>query len=85
MELARTLEPVPTHSPLATVRIRRKLTVEEAAKRAGITADEARWLEQARVYRFRSADAALGLARTPSGLDARSFFAWSNFEVQDVA
>ena len=32
-----------------------------------------------------SADRTLGLARTPNGLDARSFFAWSNCEVQNVA
>lgn len=59
METARTLEPVASHSPLASVRLRRKLTVEETAKRAGITAEEVRWLEQARVYRFRSVDEAL--------------------------
>jgi transcriptional regulator with XRE-family HTH domain len=59
METARTLEPVPSHSPLASARLRRKLTVEEAAKRAGISPDEARWLEAARVYRFRSSDDAL--------------------------
>jgi transcriptional regulator with XRE-family HTH domain len=59
METARTLEPVPAHSPLASARLRRKLTLEEAAKRAGISADEARWLEAARVYRFRSSDDAL--------------------------
>jgi hypothetical protein len=32
-----------------------------------------------------AADRALGPGRTPNGLDARSFLAWSNFEVQDVA
>jgi hypothetical protein len=32
-----------------------------------------------------SAARALGPGRTPNGLDAQSFFAWSNFEVQDVA
>jgi hypothetical protein len=31
-----------------------------------------------------SADAGTGQARTPNGLDA-VIFAWSNFEVQDVA
>jgi transcriptional regulator with XRE-family HTH domain len=59
VETARSLESVPSHSPLASVRLRRKLTVEEAAKRAGIDAEEVRWLEQARVYRFPSPDAAL--------------------------
>jgi hypothetical protein len=32
-----------------------------------------------------SADRTFGPAHTTNGLDARSFFAWSNFEVQDVA
>jgi transcriptional regulator with XRE-family HTH domain len=59
VEPARTLEAVPTHSPLAAVRLRRKLTLEEAAKRAGLAEDEVQWLEQGRVYRFRSADDAL--------------------------
>ncbi len=59
MEPARPLQAVPTHSPLATVRLRRKLTLEQAANRAGITEDEVQWLEQGRVYRYRSADDAL--------------------------
>jgi len=59
MEPARTLHAVPTRSALAGVRIRRKLTVEEAAKRAGLSTDEAQWLEEGRVYRFPSTDDAL--------------------------
>lgn len=59
MEPARRLEPVPSHSPLAAVRLRRKLTLDEAARRAGLSADEASWLEEGRVYRFRSTDDAL--------------------------
>jgi Helix-turn-helix domain/LytR cell envelope-related transcriptional attenuator len=46
-------------SPLASARLHRKLTVEEAARRAGLTADQIEWLEQGRVYRFPSADDAL--------------------------
>jgi transcriptional regulator with XRE-family HTH domain len=46
-------------SPLASARLRRKLTVEEAARRAGLTAEQIEWLEQGRVYRFPSADDAL--------------------------
>lgn len=46
-------------SPLARARIRCELTVEEAARRAGITADEARWLEEERLYRFPAAGAAI--------------------------
>jgi hypothetical protein len=59
MEPARPLQAVPTHSPLASVRLRRQLSIDLAAKRAGITEDEARWLEEGRVYRFRSQDEAL--------------------------
>jgi hypothetical protein len=32
-----------------------------------------------------SAVQTLASARTPSGLDARSVFAWSNYAIQDVA
>lgn len=46
-------------SPLARARIHRQLTIDETARRAGIAPEEARWLEEGRVYRFRSADEAL--------------------------
>ena len=46
-------------SPLASARLHRKLTVEEAARRAGLTSDQIEWLEEGRVYRFPSADDAL--------------------------
>jgi transcriptional regulator with XRE-family HTH domain len=46
-------------SPLASARLQRKLTVEEAARRAGVTSDQIEWLEAGRVYRFPSADDAL--------------------------
>jgi len=46
-------------SPLASARLQRKLTVEEAARRAGLTAEQIEWLEEGRVYRFPSADDAL--------------------------
>jgi transcriptional regulator with XRE-family HTH domain len=52
-------EPRTGESPLAHARLHRKLTVEEAAKRAGISADELRWLEEGRLYRFANPDAAL--------------------------
>ena len=53
------LELVPGRSALASARLRRSLTVEEAAKRAGIPADQVTWLEEGRVYRFPSTDHAL--------------------------
>lgn len=47
---------------LAAARIQRHLTVEEAARRAGLLPDEVTWLEEGRVYRFRSTDEALAAA-----------------------
>src|SRR5919205_3808975 len=46
-------------SPLARARVHRQLTLDETARRAGITPDEAKWLEEGRVYRFPTADDAL--------------------------
>ena len=46
-------------SPLAAARLHRQLTVAAAARRAGIPEEEARWLEEGRIYRFRSTDAAM--------------------------
>jgi transcriptional regulator with XRE-family HTH domain len=46
-------------SPLASARLQRKLTVEEAARRAGVTSEQIEWLEAGRVYRFPTADDAL--------------------------
>jgi transcriptional regulator with XRE-family HTH domain len=46
-------------SPLAAARIQRQLTVEEVAKRSGLSADQVEWLEEGRVYRFPSTDEAL--------------------------
>jgi LytR cell envelope-related transcriptional attenuator len=76
MQQARTLEPVPTgeESPLARARLHRKLTIDEAARRAEITLDEAHWLEEGRLYRFPTADQALLAAvlyATALGVDHR--------------
>lgn len=46
-------------SPLASARLQRKLTIEEAARRVGLTPEQIEWLEAGRVYRFPSADDAL--------------------------
>ena len=46
-------------SPLGAARARRKLTVEEAAARSGLAADEVRSLEEGRIYRFPSVSDAL--------------------------
>src|SRR5919199_4051371 len=58
MELVEQVE-AGADSPLARARVHRQLTVEETARRAGITPDEAKWLEEGRVYRFPAADDAL--------------------------
>jgi hypothetical protein len=64
----------PDDSPLAHARLHRRLTVEETARRAGIPADEVRWLEEGRIYRFTTPDRALlaaVLTATALGVDHR--------------
>ncbi|HEX2292185.1 MAG TPA: LytR C-terminal domain-containing protein [Gaiellaceae bacterium] len=59
---------------LARARVKRQLTREEAARRAGLTPDEAEWLEEGRLYRFRSSERAtlaLLLYATALGIDRR--------------
>lgn len=51
---------IPTgESTLARARLHRQLTTAEAARRAGISDEAVQWLEEGRVYRFPSGDAAL--------------------------
>jgi hypothetical protein len=76
VELARPLaaEPADQTSPLTTLRLQRKLTVEEAAKRAALWPEQVDWLEDGRLYRFPSNKAAvLALLRyaTALGIDHR--------------
>jgi transcriptional regulator with XRE-family HTH domain len=75
MEQARTLETVAAdESPLAHARLKRQLTIEEAAKRAGVTPEEVQWLEEGRLYRFPAPDRALVvtlLYATALGVDHR--------------
>jgi transcriptional regulator with XRE-family HTH domain len=63
MELVRPISQQPEaaqdRSALATARLHRQLTVEEAARRASLTPDQVQWLEEGRVYRFPSVDAAI--------------------------
>src|SRR5919198_802114 len=59
MELVQPLDPSGDESPLAVARLRRQLTLAETARRAGLSEEEARWLEEGRVYRFPSPDDAL--------------------------
>jgi transcriptional regulator with XRE-family HTH domain len=59
MELVQPLEPHGPESPLARARLQRQLTVEETARRSGLSVEQVGWLEEGRVYRFPSADDAL--------------------------
>jgi hypothetical protein len=63
MEVARTLEVAPVlaadESPLARARLHRRLTVDEAARRADLPPEEVQWLEEGRLYRFPTPDRAL--------------------------
>jgi hypothetical protein len=57
-------------SPLARARVKRQLTVDEAAKRAGLTAEEVVWIEDGRLYRFGSSEkATLALLLYATALD----------------
>jgi hypothetical protein len=76
VELAKSLETLPAEqsSALAGLRLQRRLTVEEAAKRAALFPDQIEWLEEGRLYRFPSSEAAvLALLRyaTSLGVDHR--------------
>lgn len=59
MELVHPLESSGDESPLARARLHRQLTLEETARRSGLSVEQARWLEEGRVYRFPSSDDAL--------------------------
>jgi transcriptional regulator with XRE-family HTH domain len=76
VELARPVDAVPAEqrSALESLRLQRKLTVEEAAKRAALWPEQVEWLEESRLYRFpSSATAMLALLRyaTALGIDHR--------------
>jgi LytR cell envelope-related transcriptional attenuator len=74
MELVEPLEPIGETSALARARLHRQLTVEETARRAGISVEEVRWLEEGRVYRFARPDDALAatvLYASALGIDNR--------------
>jgi len=60
LELVEPEEPSdPQHSRLAAARVRRGLTRQEAADRAGLSDDQAEWLEDGRLYRFPTGDDAV--------------------------
>jgi transcriptional regulator with XRE-family HTH domain len=49
-------------SAIAAARLRRRLTVEEAVRRSGLSVEEIAWLEEGRLYRFATSDDALAAA-----------------------
>jgi transcriptional regulator with XRE-family HTH domain len=58
MELAHPLDAVPQPSPLAEARERRDLSIKQVAYRTGLGEQEIEWLEDGRLYRFPSQNAA---------------------------
>jgi transcriptional regulator with XRE-family HTH domain len=84
MELVEPLEPTGEESALARARLHRQLTVEETAKRAGLSVEEVRWLEEGRVYRFARPDDALAatlLYASALGIDNREARELAGFSV----
>jgi transcriptional regulator with XRE-family HTH domain len=87
MELVEPLEPTGEESALARARLHRQLTVEETAKRAGLSVEEVRWLEEGRVYRFARPDDALAatlLYASALGIDNREARELAGFPVPPV-
>ena len=89
MQQARILEPVPSagESPLARARVHRQLTVDEAARRAGVAPEELQWLEEGRLYRFPTTDRALLvtlLYATALELDHREALGLAGMEVPPI-
>lgn len=87
MELARplTAEAAEKSSALTTLRLQRKLTIEEAAKKAALWPEQVEWLEEGRLYRFPGYETAvLALLRyaTALGVDRREARALSGMPVE---
>lgn len=90
MELARPLaaDAAEHSSALTTLRLQRKLTIEEAAKRAALWPEQVEWLEEGRLYRFPGYETAvLALLRyaTALGVDHREARALSGMPVEPPA
>jgi transcriptional regulator with XRE-family HTH domain len=72
-------------SALTTLRLQRKLTIEEAAKKAALWPEQIEWLEEGRLYRFPGYETAvLALLRyaTALGIDHREARALSGMPVE---
>lgn len=90
MEHARPLEAIPAEksSALTSLRLQRKLTVEEAAKKAALWPEQVEWLEEGRLYRFPGYEAAvMALLRyaTALGVDHREARRLSGMPVEPPA
>jgi LytR cell envelope-related transcriptional attenuator/helix-turn-helix protein len=90
VELARPLaaEAADKSSALTALRLQRKLTIEEAAKRAALWPEQVEWLEEGRLYRFPSSETAvLAIMRyaTALGIDHREARALSGMPVEPPA
>ena len=90
MELARPLaaeQPAQT-SPLTTLRLQRKLTIEQAAKRAALWPEQLEWIEEGKLYRFQGQHTAvLALLRYANalGIDHREARGLSGMPVEPPA
>jgi transcriptional regulator with XRE-family HTH domain len=87
MALVEPLEPNGEESALARARLHRQLTVEETAKRSGLSVEEVRWLEDGRVYRFARPDDALAatvLYASALGIDNREARELAGMPVTDA-
>jgi len=90
VELARPLEAAPAEkSPaLTALRLQRKLTIEQAAKRSALWPEQVEWLEEGRLYRFPGYEAAvMALLRyaTALGIDHREARKLSGMPVEPPA
>jgi transcriptional regulator with XRE-family HTH domain len=59
LELAHTLDAIPQPSPLADARSRRDLSIKQVAYRSGLSEEQIEWIEEGRLYRFPSQNAAI--------------------------
>jgi hypothetical protein len=87
MELARPLaaEPLERATALTSLRLQRKLTIEEAAKKASLWPEQVEWLEEGKLYRFTGQETAvLALLRyaTALGIDHREARSLSGLPVE---
>jgi transcriptional regulator with XRE-family HTH domain len=80
LALVSSLEGGSAATVFAKARLRRQLSQEQVAQRSGITAEQVHWLEEGRVYAFRSPEDALAAATLlASGLEI------DNYEARELA